>query len=63
MKKIIRLLIFIMAFLFGVFTFSSLKTKALGFTTSGFAWSISTQFGEDAARSTGIHWLSEQTNT
>ena len=63
MKKLKILLVFIISLFLGIFLFSNIKTKALDFTSSGFAWSISTQFGEDAATSTGIHWLSEQTNT
>ena len=63
MKKITQIfLVFLISFL-GLFVLSNIKTKALGFTTNGFAWSISTQFGEDASTETGIHWLSEQTNT
>ena len=63
MKKITHIfLVFLISFL-GLFVLSNIKTKALGFTTNGFAWSISTQFGEDASTETGIHWLSEQTNT
>ena len=63
MKHIRRILLLIVSFLFIIFLFSEVKTKALDFTTNGFAWSISTQFGEDASTETGIHWLSEQTNT
>lgn len=63
MKKITNfLLVFLISFL-GLFVLSNIKTKALGFTTNGFAWSISTQFGEDASTEAGLHWLSEQTNT
>ena len=63
MKRITRVLIVLTIFMLGFFFLSNVKTKALDFTTNGFAWSISTQFGEDASTSTGIHWLSEQTNT
>lgn len=63
MKKITNFfLVFLISFL-GLFVLSNIKTKALGFTTNGFAWSISTQFGEDASTEAGLHWLSEQTNT
>ncbi|MBO4666771.1 MAG: InlB B-repeat-containing protein [Bacilli bacterium] len=63
MKKTTRFLMIIISLVLAVFIFSSVKTKALDFTKNGFAWSISTQFGEDAATSTGIHWLSEKTDT
>ena len=63
MKKLSKVLVILLIAMIGLFIFSRVKTQALGFTTSGFAWSISTQFGEDASTSTGIHWLSEQTNT
>ena len=63
MKKITRSFLITISVFLLFFVFSQVKTKALGFTSNGFAWSISTQFGEDAATSAGIHWLSEQTNT
>ena len=63
MKRLMRTLVVVLVVMMSFLVLSSIKTKALGFTTNGFAWSISTQFGEDAATQTGIHWLSEQTNT
>ena len=63
MKKHFRIFFVLLVLCLGFLLFSSVKTNALGFTTSGFAWSISTQFGEDASTQAGLHWLSEQTNT
>ena len=63
MKIFRRSFLFVLMIMISFIIFGNLKTKALDFTTSGFAWSISTQFGEDASTSTGIHWLSEQTDT
>ena len=63
MKKLTRTFLFVLTIVLTFLVLSKANTKALGFTTNGFAWSISTQFGEDASTQTGIHWLSEKTTT
>lgn len=63
MKKLTKVFAAFILVAIGLLCISNLKTNALTFTQSGFAFFISTQFGEDAATETRIHWNSEQTNT